>query len=340
MSKPVDPRHGPVRLGPAEQSHVFAAQYRDRVTPRSYHALTTRTRELDLDLSEDELVVLAALDTPGKVQDFLNTQIYYNNDHADPTQDETALSPRLVLATAHAHCFEGALFAYAVNYLHGHNPRWVLLEASQDPDHNLVLLQDPQTGLYGANAHSTWPHLDGRPPEYRTLWSLVETYIPYYISDLTNDPRDLTLVGYSEPFDLIPRFGTEWIGTLEPVWNIYYEYVDDSVRFHYLYDDSDETHLYPLIRALKEHWIRVDDAGRGHVSLPDLPAEAQRLWTEFWQAFQPPVRPTRGPARAIQADFMRVTGTTPIDLSDYADDLQYFTCGGWDIRSFCKRLLV
>ncbi len=340
MSKRVDPQHGPVQLEPAEQLRVFTAHYRDRVSPQAYRALIARTRELHLDLSEDELIVFAALDTPGKVQEFLNTEIYYNNDHAHPDQQETARPPRRVLATAHAHCFEGALFAYAVNYLHGHNPRWVLLEASQDPDHNLVLLQDRQTELYGANAHSTWPHLDGRPPEYPTLWSLVETYIPYYISDLTNDPQDLTLVGYSEPFDLIPRFGTAWIGALHEVWDIYYEYVDDSVRFHYLYDDSNETHLYPLIRALKARWIRINGEGGGHVSLADLPAEAQALWTTFWQTFVPPVRPTRGKAREIEQEFMRVTGTTPIDLSDYANDLGYFTGGGWDIKKFYERLVM
>ena len=30
----------------------------------------------------------AALDTPARVQEFLNTQIYYNNDHASPDLEE------------------------------------------------------------------------------------------------------------------------------------------------------------------------------------------------------------------------------------------------------------
>ena len=185
------------------------------------------------------------------------------------------MPPRQVLRTAHAHCFEGAVFAYAVNYLHGHNPRWVLLEATQDPDHNLIVLQAPQTGLYGSNAPSTWPHLDGRPMEYATLRSMIATYIPWYISDLTNDPQDLTLVAYSDPFEL-SKFGTDWIASERPVWDIYYTYVDDSVRFHYLHDDSPETHLYPLIRALKEKWIQIDAQGMPFVSVSDLRPAANR----------------------------------------------------------------
>lgn len=330
MSKPILDSKSPAVLEPAGQLQAFAELYRNQLDPASYARLKARARELNLDFSEEEFVILAALDTPAKVQIFLNTQIYYNNDHVSVEQEETAMPPRQVLQTAHAHCFEGALFAYAVNYLHGHNPRWVLLEASQDPDHNLVVFQDPRTGLYGSNAHSHWPHLDGRPAEYATVWSMVETYIPWYISDLTNDPIDLTLVGYSDPFDLIAKFGTAWLGTEKPVWDIYYTYIDAFVRFHYLYETLNETHLYPVVRALKENWIRVDGQGKPFVSIGDLPVAAQELWHEFWRAFT--TRPTRGRAREIEQRFMRLTGTTPIDLSDNADDFQYYLAAGFTIE--------
>lgn len=330
MSKPILDGQSPVLLEPSSQIKSFAGLYRSHVDPASYARLTSRARALNLDFSDEEFVILAALDTPAKVQEFLNTQIYYNNDHLSVEQDETAMPPRRVLETAHAHCFEGALFAYAVNYLHGHNPRWVLLEASQDPDHNLVVFQDPRTGLYGSNAHSHWPHLDGRPAEYATLWSMVETYIPWYISDLTNDPIDLTLVGYSDPFELTAKFGTAWLGTKNQVWDIYYTYIDDSVRLHYLAQTSNETHLYPVVRALKDRWIQVDGEGKPFVSIGDLPAPAQELWHEFWRAFT--TRPTRGRAREIEQDFMRLTGTTPIDLTDNADDFQYYLAAGFRIE--------
>ena len=335
MSKPILPNQPPVRLEPAEQIKFFVEVYHSRVDAVSYARLAARVRELHLDFTDDELLIIAALDTPAKVQEFLNTQIYYNNDHASIEQDETAMPPRQVLRTAHAHCFEGAVFAYAVNYLHGHNPRWVLLEATQDPDHNLIVFQDPQTGLYGSNAHSTWPHLDGRPMEYSTLWSMVETYIPWYISDLTNDPQDLTLVAYSDPFEL-SKFGTDWIASEWPVWDIYYTYVDDSVRFHYLHDDSPETHLYPLIRALKEKWIQIDAQGKPFVGVSDLSLAAQQVWHEFWRVFDK--WPTRGRARELEQQFVRLTGTSPLDLRDNADDLQYYLAAGFRVEQLVTRL--
>jgi hypothetical protein len=330
MSKQLLNNELPVLLQPDDQIKFFAEHYRPHVNPASYTHLVARTRELNLEFTSDELVILAALDTPGQVQAFLNTRVYYNNDHSSVEQEETAMPPRGVLRTAHAHCFEGALFAYAVNYLHGHNPCWVLLEASQDPDHNLVVFQDPRTGLYGSNAHSHWPHLDGRSADYPTIWSMVETYIPWYISDLTNDPIDLTLVGYSDPFDLISKFGTAWIATEKPIWDIYYTFIDQAVRFHYLYDTSSETHLYPVVRALKEKWIQVNGAGQPFVSIGDLPPAAQELWHEFWRVFT--ARPTRGRAREIEQQFARLTGTTPIDLSDNADDFQYYLAAGFRIE--------
>jgi len=220
---------------PAEQIQTFVNLYRDAVHPTTLARLTACVCELSLPFTDQELLILAALDTPARVQEFLNTQIYYNNDHASPDLQETAMPPRLVLRTARAHCFEGAMFAYAVNYLHGHHPRLMLLEASQDSEHNLVLYRDPQTGWYGCNAHSAFKCLDGRPAEYKTLRALAESYYPYYYSDRTNDPGDLTLVGYSDPFDLVAKFGVRWMGSLEPLWDIYYTYLDDTITFHYLF---------------------------------------------------------------------------------------------------------
>jgi hypothetical protein len=184
------------------------------------------------------------------------------------------MPPRLVLRTGMAHCFEGATFAYAVNFLHGREPRLVMLEASQDADHNLIVCRDPVTGLYGSNAQSRYPGLVGRPAEYPTIRALAESYVPFYYSDRTLDPKDLTLVGFSEPIDLAAKYGTAWMGSEAPLWDIYYTYVDDTVPFHYFVDDPGRPHLYPAVRALKENWVRLDAAGVPFVSLDDLPAAA------------------------------------------------------------------
>ncbi|MCK7468660.1 MAG: hypothetical protein MZU91_11475 [Desulfosudis oleivorans] len=140
-----DPEEGIVRLPPDEQVAAFAGLVpRARSSAAALARFEARCRALGLRFGDDELAVLAALDTPDKVQAFLNTHLYYNDDHASVDQEETAMPPRLVLRTGMAHCFEGAMFAYAVNYLHGHEPRLLMLEASQDADHNLVVWRDPR----------------------------------------------------------------------------------------------------------------------------------------------------------------------------------------------------
>lgn len=317
-----------VQRSPADQIRYFLGLYRNQVDPVAHARVVARARELELQFSEEELLIIAALDTPTKVQEFLKTRLYYKNDHSTEGQEETAIPPRQVLQTGAAHCFEGALFAYAVNFLQGHSPRMVLLESSQDSDHNLVVYQDPTSGLWGSNAHSGYPHLDGRPAQYPTVRALAESYYPYYYSDYSLDPKDLTLVGYSEPFDLVDKYGAGWIATLEPVWDIYYTYVDAHTRLHYLFDDSGEAHLYPVIRALEEGWITIDKRGKASVNPDRLLPEAQSVWHAFWRAYAPKEKHARGEAREIETEFMHLTGTTPIDLQDNAEDMQdYFDRG-------------
>ncbi len=339
MSKPEIPGQPRVQLGPAEQIKFFVDLYRNAVKPETFKRLTVRVRELGLDFSEDELLILAALDTPARVQEFLNTQIYYNNDHLYPGQEETAMPPRRILQTGIAHCFEGAMFAYAVNFLHGHSPQMILLEANQDSDHNLVIFQDPQTKLYGANAHSRYPNLDGRPAIYPTLRPLAESYAPWYYSDRTNDPKDVTLVGYSDPFDLIAKYGVAWIDSGEPLWDIYFAYIDDTIKFHYLFDDSGETHLYQMLHAVKNKWIQVDRQGRAFVSVSDLPREAQELWHALWRIFDPKDLSTLDHTREIDKRFIELTHMTPLDLDENAKELQKFLDRGYRIEQIRRNPL-
>ncbi|MBI3913704.1 MAG: hypothetical protein HY327_05905 [Chloroflexi bacterium] len=336
MSKPIPPGESPPLPDPAQQLAQFAALYRDAVAPAALTRFAARTHELGLQFSPDELLILAALETPARVQAFLDTQIYYNYDHSYDGQEETAQPPRQILQTAHAHCFEGALFAYAVNYLHGHNPQWVVIEASQDPEHNLVVYQ--QDGLYGANAHSGYPNILGRAPQFQTIRDLVASYYPYYYSDLTLDPTDITMVGYCEPFDLISKYGVAWMDSLEPQWEIYNTYIDDSVRFHFFPDDAGEPHEYMLVHALKRGWIQMNGAGRARVSVEHLPPPAQALWHAFWREFwREQVRP-RGRAREIEKEFWALTHTTPIDLEDNASEWENYLRAGYGVERLLTRL--
>lgn len=337
MSRPITPDQPRIVRDPEQQVQYFAELYRASINPDSLSKLKSRAEELNLSFTNYELLVLAALAVPDKVQEFLNTQLYYNDDHISVEQDETALPPRHVLQTGMAHCFEGALFAYAVNYLHGHNPCFMLLETVQDIEHNLVVWQDPRTGLFGSNAHSTYPGLDGRPAQYPTLRDLAQSYYPYYYSVRSQDLTDIVLIGYSNPFDLTKRFGTAWMASDNPPWDIYYTYIDDSVTFHYLRDDSGEPHLYPLIRALKEQWIQIGHDGQGFVSAHHLPLAAQPLWHEFWQFHSDAAKRPQDTAIEIEKKFFDLTGTTPIDLFDHADDLQWFLAAGYKIEQLVTR---
>jgi hypothetical protein len=338
MSKPI-PRGGIPLIAPEERMRAFAAAYRSSVDAAAQARLEARCRELRLAFTEEETVILAALSTPVKVQEFLNNELYYNDDHASIDQEETAMPPRLVLRAGMAHCFEGAMFAYAVNHLHGHEPRLVMLEASQDADHNLVVCRDPATALYGSTAQSRYPGLVGRPAKYPTIRALAESYYPLYYSDRTLDPKDLTLVGFSDPIDLAAKYGVDWIGGEKPLWDIYYTYIDDSVPFHYFADGPGGSHLYPLVRALKEDWIRVDAAGEPFVSLDDLPPGARDVWDVFWTTYdarRDGPRP-RGKATEIERAFFRLTGTTPIDLDDNAFDLQFFLAAGYRLDQLVRK---
>jgi hypothetical protein len=338
MSRPI-PAGGIPRVTREEKLRELAAPFRDTLAPGARRIFEARCASLGLRFEGDEIVILAGLDTPPKVQDFLDTRLYYNQDHESVEQEETAMPPRLVLGAGKAHCFEGAMFAYAANFLHGHEPRLVMLEASQDADHNLVVWRDPATGLYGANAHSRYPGLVGRPAAYPTVRALAESYAPFYYSDRTSDPKDLTLVGYSDPIDLAARFGTAWMGSRDQLWDLYYTYVDDSVMFHYFVNDPGRPHLYPMVRALKEHWVRLNAEGEPTVSLEDLPAGARREYEAFWKTYDPGrdgPRP-RGRAKEIEQAFFELTGTTPIDLDDIAFDLQFFLAAGYRIEQLIRQ---
>jgi hypothetical protein len=337
MSKPAPPDQPLITREPSEQVIHFADLLRGNTNPESLARVTVRAQQLQLQFTEHELIILGALDTPARVQGFLDNEIYYNNDHAFPGQNETAFSPRRVLQTGMAHCFEGAMFAYAVNFLHGHSPKMVLLEAQQDSDHNLVLFQDPETKSYGCNAHSAFPNLDGRLAQYSTVRALAESYYPYYYSDRTFNLADLTLVGYSDPFDLVARFGTSWIDSEEALWDIYFTYIDDSLRFHNLFDDSNQTHIYPLLAALKNEWIEVDARGRSFLNTGNLPRDAREWWDAFWGTFGEKDSRPRGDALEIEKKFFAITKITPLDLREYNEDLQRFLDRGYRVEQILTR---
>ena len=157
-----------------------------------------------------ELRILGRLDTPFKIQRFLDHEIGYNKE----PNGATCYSPRLVLRHGVAHCMEGALAAAAALRMHGRPPLLVDLEAVRDDDHVLAVFRD--RGCWGAIAKSNYAGLRFREPVYRTLRELAMSYFEHYY----NLRGEKTLRNYSRPVNLKRFDKTRWMTAEEDVWAI------------------------------------------------------------------------------------------------------------------------
>lgn len=184
-------------------------------------------------LTHEELSVLKKLDTPGKIQDFLDAFPANLSRYSD-----SCSSPRMALRKGRAHCIEGALLAATALMLHGEQPFLLDLKAKQpDFDHVVVLFK--RDGLWGALSKSNHPVLCYRDPIYRSIRELALSYFHEYVLVSTGEK---TLRSYSRPFSL-KRFGTEWITSEQHLWDIA-EALDDS-RHYRLIPQGAEKHLRP-----------------------------------------------------------------------------------------------
>jgi hypothetical protein len=149
--------------------------------------------------SQAELAVLRRLDSPRKVQDFLDCSLAYNDSKPD-----TCLSPLEVLRQGKAHCIEGAMLAAAAALFHGRAPLLLDLRANpRDDDH--VIAPFTAGGRWGAVAQSHFCGLRYREPVYKTYGELARSYFEFYY----NARGEKTLREYSEPLDA---------RTLKPEW--------------------------------------------------------------------------------------------------------------------------
>jgi hypothetical protein len=148
-------------------------------------------------LTEKERQLLTSLDSPHKIQVFINS-IPYSDDHF-------YRCPLRVLRDRKAHCFDGALFAAMVLRRIGYPPRILeLIPNERDDDHLLALFK--HQGLWGAVAKSNFSGLRYREPIYRTLRELVMSYF----EDFFNTAGEKTLRGYRGPIHLGVFDQLEW----------------------------------------------------------------------------------------------------------------------------------
>jgi len=121
-----------------------------------------------------------------------------------------------------AQCLEGALFASAVLWYHGHRPLLLDLRSEKgDDDHVVALFQ--KNGYWGAISKTNHAVLRYRDPIYRSVRELAMSYVHEYFLN-TNGKK--TLRDYSRPFSLA-RYGTLWVTSKENLWEIA-EDLDDS----------------------------------------------------------------------------------------------------------------
>jgi hypothetical protein len=161
-------------------------------------------------LTSEEVRLLKRLDTPRKVQDFIQTLRYSHDRGADMLR-----SPRRVLRERSAHCIEGALAAAAAFWLNGARP--LLLDLRSTPDDlDHVVAPFRRHGCWGAVSATNHAVLRYREPIYRTVRELAASYFhEYFLDDGRKTMRD-----YSLPYDVVRRHGTAWLTAEGDLWDI------------------------------------------------------------------------------------------------------------------------
>ena len=122
--------------------------------------------------SPPELRKLRSLKDPYGIQRALDAMPYHLED--------SAWSPRRVLAENTSHCYEGALFAAAALRVNGYPPLIVDLEAEHDTDHVIAVYK--VDGHWGAVAKSNYTGCRYREPVYRSLRELALSYFDVYFN--------------------------------------------------------------------------------------------------------------------------------------------------------------
>ncbi len=159
--------------------------------------------------NQQELSILKKLNTPRKIQDFVNEL----KANFEPNGD-TCRSPRVVLRKKEAHCVEGAVLAAAALRIHGHKPL-VLDLTSNKKDYDHVVTVFRQYGCWGAISKTNHPVLRYREPVYKTIRELVMSYFHEYTKDGIK-----TLRSYSMPVNISRFDKLGWTTSEKDVWYI------------------------------------------------------------------------------------------------------------------------
>lgn len=163
--------------------------------------------------NEKEKTLFKKLNTPAKVQDFLNTFPFnFEKPARHGGNGETLKSPILTLRARRAHCFEGALLGAYLLSVHGYTP-YILHLKSVDEDYDHVITPFKEGDFWGALSKTNHAVLHYREPIYKNIRELALSYFHEYFLD--NGKK--TLRQYSELFNL-NNFKGDWVTTEKDLW--------------------------------------------------------------------------------------------------------------------------
>lgn len=162
-----------------------------------------------LDFTPKELKLMKGLNSPARVQNFLN-KLPFNFEK----RGETLMSPVMVVRTKRAHCFEGALLGAYILSRHGFPPLVLHLKTIKE-DYDHVVAPFKLKGHWGALSKTNHAVLRYREPVYKNIHELVMSYFhEYYL-----DNGEKSLRQYSKPLNL-NIFGSDWMLQGGDLWEI------------------------------------------------------------------------------------------------------------------------
>lgn len=163
-----------------------------------------------LAFTKKERALMQKLNTPGKVQDFLNS-LKFNFER---NKKQTLKSPIMVLRKKNAHCTEGAILGAYILSLHDFKPYLMHLRTIKG-DYDHVVAPFKMQGFWGALSKTNHAVLRYREPIYPNIRALALSYFHEYFLD--NGLK--TLRQYSALLDL-NIFENDWVTTTEDIWGI------------------------------------------------------------------------------------------------------------------------
>ncbi|MFA5841216.1 MAG: hypothetical protein WC847_03045 [Candidatus Paceibacterota bacterium] len=189
-----------------------------------------------LHFDKKELALIKKLNTPAKVQNFLNGLKF--NFEKDKRQ--TLKSPLMVLRAKNAHCAEGAILGSYILSTHGFRPYLMHLKTTKG-DYDHVVAPFKVRGFWGALSKTNHAVLRYREPIYPNIRALALSYFHEYFLD--NGLK--TLRQYSELLDL-NTFEDNWMLMEGDLWGIDQEL--DKIKH---YDIVPKTYIKKLRKADK-----------------------------------------------------------------------------------------